>query len=105
MVIVHLCGFIPAHFSRVEVDQRWHWQYTVCTGPVLMLLIVAEEGGLHNDAWCTAFGDLLHSLPIIGMLDCIHNVILIRKSTLLKLGEDQLPVDLNLKAALSSHEA
>lgn len=62
-------------------------------------------GGLHDDAGHAAFGDLLQRLPVVGVLDCFHDVILIRETPRLQLGEDQLPVDLNLKAATSSHEA
>lgn len=63
------------------------------------------ERGSHDDARCTAIGDLHHRLPIVGVLDNVQNVILIWEATGLKLGEDQLPVDFNLKAAGSSHEA
>jgi len=64
-----------------------------------------QRGVLHDDTWCTAFGDLLYRFPIVGILDSVQDVILIREATSLKLGEDQLPVDFNLKAATSSHEA
>jgi len=63
------------------------------------------QGDLHDDTWCTAFGDLLYWFPIICILDSVHDVILIWETTSLKLGEDQLPIDFNLKAAFSSHEA
>lgn len=57
------------------------------------------EGDLHDDTWCTAFGDLLYRFPIICILDSVHDVILIWEATSLKLGEDKLPIDFDLKAA------
>lgn len=66
--------------------------------------VVQQQGGLHDDAWSAAFGDLLQRFAIISILNRVHDVILIRESTSFKLGEDQLPIDFNLKATASSHE-
>lgn len=61
--------------------------------------LLFPTGGLHDHAGRTAFFDLLHGLPIVGALDHMHDVVLIRETARFELGEDQLPVDFYLKAA------
>lgn len=84
MVIVHLGRVCIKRGSSQPIltGSRWtrggvgsiqlHW-------PVLMLLLLQmfysrTEGGLHDDARCTAFGDLLHRFPIVGILDGIQDL-------------------------------
>lgn len=67
-------GFTSACFQqggggRPEValavySLQLHW-------PVMML---GGRGGLHDDAWWTAFGDLLHSFSIVGVLNFCHDL-------------------------------
>lgn len=61
--------------NRVEVEQRWSWQYR----DALTYLDAADveagaEGGLHDNAWRTASGDLLHRFPIVGALHRLQDL-------------------------------
>lgn len=82
------------------MTQRWHRQFAVAPACCDAADVkAATQGGLHDDARCAAIGDLRHRFPMEGGLDRIHDVIFPWEAAQLKLGEDQLPIDLDLKAA------
>lgn len=63
------------------------------------------RGDLQDDTRRAALGDLLHWLAIMGFLYSVHDVVFIWEATCFELGENYLPIDLNLKTALPSYEA
>lgn len=60
---------------------------------------------LQDDTWRPALGDLLHTDAFTGLVNGIHHIVFIWKSTGFQFREDQLFIDLDFKASLPPNEA